>query len=48
MDDESPIQQTHVRSKEQIKKLAEQKLIEQSDAKLVEELFSDKPKERKN
>jgi hypothetical protein len=33
-------QQMYKRSKAQIKKLKEQKLVEESDAKLVEELFS--------
>jgi hypothetical protein len=33
-------QQIYKRSKAQIKKLKEQKLVEESDAKLVEELFS--------
>ena len=32
-------QQIYKRSKAQIKKLQEQKLVEESDAKLVEELF---------
>lgn len=40
INDDIVSQQIYKRSKAQIKKLKEQKLVEESDAKLVEELFS--------